>query len=214
MLKIKSRKQKGDNMEKEFLLNLKSISLEIFVVAFIVFALTSILKLPIKKLTSKLEENRRKAINTIIVFIPMLLSGLLTTLYFGIMKHDWLSNLAFETSISVYVLSISIYAIMSKIILLIKGIKTGEIKTDSKSTQEVITSIKSDISSLTNILNIDKTQLENVKTKIEKLSSLKETVLDSEPLKEITLQLNELLTQKNKLENKILITQNQIYKKN
>ncbi len=201
-------------MEKEFLLNLKSISLEIFVVAFIVFALTSILKLPIKKLTSKLEENRRKAINTIIVFIPMLLSGLLTTLYFGIMKHDWLSNLAFETSISVYVLSISIYAIMSKIILLIKGIKTGEIKTDSKSTQEVITSIKSDISSLTNILNIDKTQLENVKTKIEKLSSLKETVLDSEPLKEITLQLNELLTQKNKLENKILITQNQIYKKN
>lgn len=200
-------------MEGEILLNLKCISLEIFVIAFIVFTLTSILKLPIKKLTSKFEDNRRKAINTSIVFIPILLSGVLTVLYFGIIRHIWFSNIVFESSVSVYILSISIYAIMSKLVVLVKGLRSGKIKPNSKQAQEVITSIKSDVSSLTNILNIDQIQLDSIKAKIEKLNYLKQIATDSEPLKEITLQLNDLLAQKEKLENEILITQNQINEK-
>lgn len=199
-------------MESEILLNLKCLSLEIFAISFMVFVLTSVLKLPIKKATTKFEENRRKAINTSIVFIPMFLSVMLTILYFGFLRHDWFSNAVLESCVSVYVLSVSIYAIVSKIIILIKGIKSGKLKTDSKQTKETVNSIKSDISSLINILNINKSQLSSVKEKIEKLNSLKNTIFEDKPLNEITLELETLNKQKNKLEDEILITQNQLNK--
>lgn len=51
-------------MESEILLRLKDISIEAVIISIIVFGLTMLIKWPIKKSTSKLEENRRKAVNT------------------------------------------------------------------------------------------------------------------------------------------------------
>lgn len=201
-------------MEREILLNLKCLSIEIVVIAFIVFALTSILKLPIKKFTSKFDENKRKAINTVIVFIPMILSVMLTALYFGIAKNDWFSNPVVEACISVYVLSISAYAIFSKLVVLIKGVRNGEIEVDSEQVQNAMNTIEKDISSLAKVLSIDQSELETVNAKIEKLNLLKETILGTGPLKEVISQLSELQAQREKIENEISITQKQINKEN
>ena len=54
-------------MENEILFNLQNITLEIAVMSFVVFALTMVIKIPIKRGTSKLEEAKRKSYNTLII---------------------------------------------------------------------------------------------------------------------------------------------------
>lgn len=70
---------------------LKDFSWEVLAISFIVFALTMIIKLPIKKATAKLAENKRKAINSVIILIPIILSFVTTTLFFGIVNDVWFS---------------------------------------------------------------------------------------------------------------------------
>ena len=84
-------------MNNEFIFNLKNISIETIVISIIVFGLTMLIKWPIKKLTQKLEENKRKAVNTVIVFTPMILCFILNILYYGIFKNQWL-HLIFQWS--------------------------------------------------------------------------------------------------------------------
>ena len=93
-------------MESEILLRLKDISIEAVIISIIVFGLTMLIKWPIKKSTSKLEENRRKAVNTIIVFIPMILSFLISCLYFGLFSNQWFETIVFNTSASKRILII------------------------------------------------------------------------------------------------------------
>ena len=100
-------------MDSELFLNLCNLSWEVALIAFIVFGLTMLIKWPIKKATSKLEENKRKAVNTVIVFIPMILSILLNGLYYGIFKHEWFDGIVFESAGSIYILALAIYAIYS-----------------------------------------------------------------------------------------------------
>ena len=69
-------------MDSELFLNISNLSWEVALIAFIVFGLTMLIKWPIKNATSKLDENKRKAVNTVIVFIPMVLSILLNGLYY------------------------------------------------------------------------------------------------------------------------------------
>ena len=46
-------------MNNEFLFNIKYLSVEVVVIAIIIFGLTMLIKYPIKKVTAKLEENKR-----------------------------------------------------------------------------------------------------------------------------------------------------------
>ncbi len=75
-------------MENEFLFALKDISLEAIIISILVFGLTMLIKWPIKKYTAKFEENKRKSINTVIIFIPLILAYILSALYFGISKNN------------------------------------------------------------------------------------------------------------------------------
>lgn len=203
-------------MDSDIILALKNVSVEIFVIAFIVFALTMVLKLPIKKFTSKFDDNKRKAINTIILLIPALLSIILSILYFGILKKDWFCIQAFESSISIFVLSLTIYAIFSRIITLIKGLKSGKISIDSKEAKETIATIQSNLSSLTNILQIDKSKLDETTRKITELLKLKSSIENSNTtqcltsIEDITNEISSLQCQKIELENEINNTQSQI----
>lgn len=163
-------------MENDILLALKNISIETLVVAFIVFSLTMLLKWPIKKFTSNFNENKRKAINTIIVFIPALLSILLSILYHGLIKKSWLCLSTFETSLSSYLLSLSIYAIFSRLVILIKGIASGKIKVDSKEAAQRITEVKEEISSLSNVLNSNNNKVKEIMKKIQELNDLKKSI--------------------------------------
>ena len=140
-------------MDNEFVLNLKEISLEIVVIALLVFALTMLIKWPIKKFTAKFDENKRKAINTVIVFIPMLLSALFNALYFGFYKSQWFSTQAIDSMISSYVLAVSIYAVYTRIGILIKGAK-GE-STDQTLSKEAISYVKKSAKTISKTLKID-----------------------------------------------------------
>ncbi len=201
-------------MENEFLLYLKGISLEVVIISFLIFVFTMLLKWPIKKVTSKLEENKRKAINTVIVFIPILLSFIFSSLYFGIFKNEWFSTKAFETMGSSYVLTIFAYAVYSRIIILIKGVKNTNF--NENLSKETIKYIKNNIKTISKTLKIDEKNLSDIVSKIEKLLTIKDEISknllfqDISQTEQINNELNELEIKKQDLSNSILSKQIEI----
>lgn len=160
-------------MNSEILLYFKDISIEIVIISLLIFGLTMLIKWPIKKATANLSENRRKAVNTVIVFIPMLLSLLLNILYFGIFKKIWFGTQVFESVGSCYLFSVLIYAVYSKILLIIKGIKPNKNNDFSK---ETISIIKSNIKSISSSLKVDEIKLNKLILEIEKLLNIKDEI--------------------------------------
>lgn len=190
-------------MENEFFLNLKDISIESIIISMLVFALTMLIKWPIKKVTSKLEENKRKAVNTVIVFIPMLLSFIFSVLYYGIFFHDWFIPCAFDAMASAYVLSVALYAIYSRVIAIVKASKTTEKNEDLS--KEAISYIKKNIKTISSSLKVDEKQLESTIVQIDKLLSIKQEIMNNSLFQDIVQaqkidnELSELESQKNKL---------------
>lgn len=162
-------------MESEFLLNFKDLSIEIVVISLIVFGLTMLIKWPIKKLTAKFDENKRKAINTVIVFIPILLAFTLNILYFGIFEHTWCESKVFESAGTSYLLAVAIYAIYSRIVIVIKGAK-GQNKTEENLSKETISYIKSNIKTISKTLKVDESKLESIVSKIENLIAVRDEI--------------------------------------
>ena len=62
---------------EELLVILKDLDLKVLAMGGIVFLLTLFLKMPIKRATGKLQEDKRKAINSVIILIPIILSIIL-----------------------------------------------------------------------------------------------------------------------------------------
>lgn len=194
-------------MNSEFVLNLKEISLEIVVIALLVFGLTMLIKWPIKKWTAKYDENKRKAVNTVIIFIPMLLSFLFNTLYFGIFKSQWVSTQAFDGMVSSYVLAITIYAVFTRIIILIKGVKGQSVGPNLS--KEAISYIKKNSKTLSKALKLDEKELEKIVSKVDNLIKLRNEITNNIMLQDIPetenleKQIKELNTKKNDILDKI-----------
>lgn len=203
-------------MDSEFVLNLKEISLEIVAIALLVFGLTMLIKWPIKKLTAKYDENKRRAINTVIVFIPMFLSLLFNALYFGIFKAQWFSTQAFDSMVSSYVLAVTIYAVYTRIVILIKGSK-GQ-STESNLSKETISYIKKNAKTLSKTLKLDEQELEKIVLKVESLVKLRDELTSNIMLQDIPetenleKQIKELNTQKNDILDKISKNQSELQK--
>lgn len=204
-------------MESEFILNLKEISIQTILIALLNFGLTMLIKWPIKKVTAKKEENKRKAINTIIVFIPMLLSFVLSLMYYGIFENKWLDELVYETTANSYIFTVAIYAIYSRIVILIKGIGGTEQTSDNAVlSKEMIGYLKSNIKTISKTLKIDEKNLSRIVTEFDHLISIRNEITSNTLFQDISQterldnQLNQLEKQKNELTQSVANMQTQI----
>ncbi len=187
-------------MESEFIYNLKKTSLEAIIIGLLVFGFTMLIKWQIKKLTAKLDENKRKAVNTIIVFIPMILSLIFSTLYFGIFKSDWFGTTTFDCSATAYIFAVTVYAVFSRIIIVIKGAKNSDVSQSYD--REFIKSIKTKITDFTQVLKLDEKKLIKVIDEINRLLSIRENLIQNSNIQDISAtekldnQIYDLETQK------------------
>ena len=78
-------------MENDILTLIKNLSIEALVISIIVCIFTTFIKIPIKKLTSKFHDEKKKALNEFITLIPFILSIAISTVYSGIKDSIWFS---------------------------------------------------------------------------------------------------------------------------
>ena len=196
-------------MESEFILNLKEISVQAIVIAVLVFALTMLIKWPIKKATAKFDESKRKAVNTVIVFIPMFLSLVFSSLFLGIFKKEWFKISVLDLLTTSYVLALTIYAFYSRVVILIKGSKSSSKKKQDDLSKETIKYIKGNIKTISKTLKLDEEKLGTILADIEKLLIVRDEVQgnllfqDISQAEKIEKQLNALETEKQELTNEI-----------
>lgn len=171
-------------MDYEIFNIFKNYTLEALIIGFGAFLLTYLIKIPIKKKTSSLEENKRKMVNIVIMFIPLILSFIASMVYYGITQKQWISLLVLDSAVSSWLISLSLYAIVSRVWLVIKGIKSGKLQLNSELTKETVNYIKDTIKTLN---KENKATEKSLATIIEKLSSL--------------TQLRDLFSQDNTSEN-------------
>ncbi len=202
-------------MNSEFLLNIKNMSLEVIVISILVFGLTMLIKWPIKKATSKLEENKRKAVNTVIVFIPMILSLLLSSLYYGIFYNEWLTDTVIDVMASSYLLAVAIYAVYSRVVILIKGTQSTS-TTETDMSKQTIAYIKKNIKKISSTLKIDEKKLTEIVNQIDELLTLKDEITSNTMLQDIAStesienQINNLQTKRQELESSISKSQEEL----
>lgn len=171
-------------MDYEIFNIFKNYTIEALIIGFGAFLLTYLIKIPIKKKTSSLEENKRKMVNIVIMFIPLILSFIASMVYYGITQKQWISLLVLDSAVSSWLISLSLYAIVSRVWLVIKGIKSGKLQLNSELTKETVNYIKDTIKTLN---KENKATEKSLATIIEKLSSL--------------TQLRDLFSQDNTSEN-------------
>lgn len=176
-----------------------------------------LIKWPIKIATANLQENKRKAVNTVIVFIPMVLSLILSMLYFGLFEGKWFDVIVYDTMASSYVLAVAIYAIYSRVVIVIKGAKSSSLaETKTDLSKETISYIKQNIKTISQALNLDQTNLETTITEIERLLSIRSYIENNSMFQDIAqaeridTQLSELETKKQKLTTAISEKQTEI----
>ena len=196
-------------MDYEIFNIFKDYTLEVILIGLGAFLLTYLIKWPIKKATEKLDENKRKAVNIVIIFIPLLLSVIASILYYGFAKDEWATAMVFDSAFSSWLISLSLYAIVSRIWLVIKGIASGKIKVNSELTDEAIKYIKENIKNISKQIKVDEKSLTNVVSKIEELAKLRDLLTsdtinpDMEKIADVNSQITNLETEQQKLESDI-----------
>ena len=178
-------------MENEILFNIQNITLEIALMSLIVFGLTMLIKIPIKRATSKLEETKRKSYNTLIILIPIVLSILACFIYYGIDgKSNW-TDLALRNSMTVYILAAFIYAVYQRIVIVIRGMKSKDTKINSTLPQDVVKYLKQNIKLINHTIKDEEKGLLNLSKQLKYLQDAKMKVENNPTLQSIT-PLNEL----------------------
>ena len=173
----------------DFIVNLNTISLEVFVGALIVFLLTMLVKLPIKKATAKFDENKRKAINTVIVFIPLILSVVLCVGYYLVLGKKLYFESIITNGLSVYVLSLSIYAIFARLWVIIKSIISGKKSINSTEIKAEIDEVKNSVTNLSSKFDFNLTGIDEIVKKIDILKNLKKSMtVDENGLSLVTFE--------------------------
>ena len=196
-------------MDYEIFNIFKDYTLEVILIGLSAFLLTYIIKWPIKKATEKLDENKRKAVNIVIIFIPLIISIIASILYYGIAKNVWASFMVFDSAFSSWIISLSLYAIVSRIWLVIKGIFSGKIKLNSELTKETIEYFKDKIKNISKELKVDEKSLTNIVNKIEELAKLRD-LLTSDTINPDITKIAEVNTQISNLETKQKTLQDEI----
>lgn len=196
-------------MDYEIFNIFKDYTLEVILIGLGAFLLTYLIKWPIKKATEKLDENKRKAVNIVIIFIPLIISIIASILYYGIAKNVWATFMVFDSAFSSWIISLSLYAIVSRIWLVIKGIFSGKIKLNSELTKETIEYFKEKIKNISKELKVDEKSLTNIVNKIEELAKLRD-LLTSDTINPDITKIAEVNTQISNLETKQKTLQDEI----
>lgn len=165
-------------MEEYFLYLIENFSLEIFLMSLTIFGATMLLKIPIKRATAKLDEAKRQGINSLIILIPLVLSFVVASVYYAITHRQVLSLDYVSCSLSVCIMSISIYLIYSRLAIILKGIMTGKTKITDENVKEQVQEIVADASTAIEMSNqqkpatISSTQ-DKLDTLADKMTALK-----------------------------------------
>lgn len=196
-------------MDYEIFNIFKDYTLEVILIGLGAFLLTYLIKWPIKKATEKLDENKRKAVNIVILFIPLVLSVVASILYYGLAKDTWATLMVFDSAFSSWIISLSLYAIVSRIWLVIKGIASGKIKVNSELTDEAIKYIKENIKNISKQIKVDEKSLTDIVNKIEELVKLRDLLIsdtinpDKERIADVNSQISNLETEQQQLQTDI-----------
>ena len=158
----------------EYILSfLDYVSLDQLVIASILFSLTMFIKKPIKHITSKFKDTKRKAINSVIILIPIALSTIINTLYYLLLKKTFIAYEIITSITNSWLISLSIYAIYQRVKIIIKAYLEG----------------KQDISLIKENKELIKNEVIDLLTSIDNCKKI---------LKETNSKINNLLKQKNK----------------
>lgn len=168
-------------MDETLFLYLKDFSIEVIVISLLIFGLTMLIKWPIKKATDKLSDDKRKAVNTAIIIIPMALSLLLNILYYGIFKHIWVKAVVFESVATCYLAATVIYAVYARLIIVFKGLK-------SPTAQAIIEEQQATTEAINLVTSISESETANI-----------------QKLNDVVNQINTLLAAKNQIVSNIAL---------
>lgn len=172
-------------MGNEILFNAQSVTLEIAIMSLVVFALTMVVKMPIKRVTSRLEEAKRKSYNTIIILIPIFLSLLACLVYYGVVFKADCFEVVLKNFITVYILATFIYAVYQRVVIVIKGMKTS-LKIDPALAKDVVKYLKSTIREINHTLKDEQKGLSKISKRLNELYKIRATVETNVSLQEVT----------------------------
>ena len=198
-------------MEYEIFNILKNYTLETFLIAMAALIITYLIKIPIKKKTSTMEENKRKMINTVIMIIPLIVSLIASIVYYGIVQHEWLSLLVVDSAISSWLLSLSMYAIVSRICIIIKGIKSGKLTINAELSKDTLDYIKKALKTLDKENKTTNKDLNDTREKLKSLTELRDLIASNESLNlsqvsEMNVNINKLQVEQKISDNSNLIS--------
>ena len=185
-------------MEYEIFNIFKNYTIEALIIGFGAFLLTYLIKIPIKKKTSSLEENKRKMVNIVIMFIPLVLSFIASMVYYGITQKQWVSLLVLDSAVSSWLISLSLYAIVSRVWLVIKGLRSGKLQLNSELTKETVNYIKDTIKTLKKENKTTEKSLASITEKLSSLTQLRDlfsqdnTSEDITKLSDLNIEINAL----------------------
>lgn len=158
-------------MEDNILSLINYVSLDNCIIAFLIFGLTMLIKTPIKNATKNLNETKRKAINSIIIIIPITLSIILNATYFRIFYKTWFSFEVAKSIINSWVISLSVYAIYERAKIIFKAFINGELNKEIIENNKTI--IANEISDLVSTIESYQRSLKQIEFKMKKLNDLK-----------------------------------------
>ena len=173
-------------MEEYFLYLVNNFSLETFLMSLGVFGATMLIKIPIKKVTSTMDETKRQGLNSLIILIPLVMSFLVAIGYFLIQDRPILSYSYITYSLSICIMAITIYLIYARIGIIFKGIFS------------VITSNKTSDNGTTAQY---KAELEEITKQLTALMALKQKLESNEGVQNI-IAITETNNQITKLQDK------------
>lgn len=200
---------------EEILNILLSYSSELILISFLVFILSLVAHMMLKKIKEKVKNPKRELISFISKIIPIMLSFGIATVYSGLSNNVWFSREIVDNTIKSWILSLSLYLVVSKLCIVIKNVLMGKTTLDSIYTEDMIEEIKQEMKEISIQLNSDKESLEIAKKSLDKLIKVRKKLsvkedADFERINSLNFEIKNLESQKKSLNEKIILEKKQI----
>lgn len=194
-------------MDNYLLQLIENYSIRIIIVAIISIISTHFVKIPIKNITSKLNEDSRKMVNFIILIIPLIVSFFTMCVIWVGFQNIWSFVQIFNETVKSWLLALSLYSISSRIWLLILGVINGEISFNSKIAKEIISNVKEDITNIEKNIGKDGT-FSDIVEGIDKIFNINEVEeinhkKDIEEISKVNVEISEQQKETKQLDFKI-----------